>query len=212
MKWCVRFFMLFVTFAIFCSLSTICFAEDLEDFSDYYSFEDVADSSFPVLGDFDPDEPLSVVVVDDETSYFVRSGRAGDAVLVIGDEPPSNPLFYGSGWVTGYDSNLGEVTIYLPIDTKSGHWGVDSNGYLYNVTSGSISGYLSGVYNNSVSASGFSYPRYRDSGSSSYSYLYLTPENSNLDIATTNVPRVTLEDVWLYILIVLVLGVFLFAV
>lgn len=211
MKCSARFFTLFVTFVIFCSLSSICFAEDLEDSSDYYDFEDVADSSLPVLGEFDPDIPLSVTVIDDEPSYFVRSSRSGDAVLVIGDEPPSNPLFYGSGWVTGHDSNLGEVTVYFPIDTKSGHWGVDSSGYLYNVTSSSISGYLSGVYNNSVSASGFGYPRYRDSSNSSYSYLYLTPENSNMDIATSNVPRYTFSDIWPCVLIVLVLGVFLFA-
>lgn len=211
MKCSVRFFTLFVTFAIFCSLSSICFAEDLEDSSDYYAFEDVADSSLPVLGDFDPDIPLSVTVIDDEPSYFVRAGRSGDAVLVIGDEPPSNPLFYGSGWVTGHDSNLGKVTVYFPIDTKADHWGVDGSGYLYNVSSSSISGYLPGVYNNSVSAAGFGYPRYRDSSNSGYSYLYLTPEDSNMDIAVSNVPRYTFSDIWSYVLIVLVLGVFLIA-
>lgn len=158
---------------------------------------------------YDSDNPLPVVVVENEESYSVRSGRAGIPVLVIGDEPPSNPLFYGSGWVSGRDSILGDVTIYFPIDTQSNHWGVDANGYLYNITSGSISGYLSGVYNNSVSASGFSYPRYRTSSGSSYATLYLTPENSNIDIATSNVPRVPVAQALPYVVIFLLGGVFL---
>lgn len=158
---------------------------------------------------YDSDNPLPVVVVEDEESYSVRSGRAGIPVLVIGDEPPGNPLFYGSGWVSGRDSILGDITIYFPIDTQTGHWGVDANGYLYNITSSSISGYLSGVYNNSVSASGFSYPRYRTSSGSSYATLYLTPENSNMDIATSNVPRVPVTQVLPYVMIFLMGGVFL---
>lgn len=206
MKCSVRFFTLFVIFAIFCSLSSICSAEDLEDSSDHYALEDVSDPSLPALGAFDPDVPLSVTVVDDEPSYFVRTGRAGGSALVIGDTPPDFPLFYGSGWVSGYDSSLGNVTIYFPIDTKTDHWGVDSSGYLYNVSSSSISGYLSGVYNNSVSASGFSYPRYRTSSSTSYTTLYLTPVNSNIDIATTNVPRVPVSQALPYVTIFL-LGV-----
>lgn len=156
---------------------------------------------------YDSDNPLPVVVVEDEESYSVRSGRAGIPVLVIGDEPPSNPLFYGSGWVSGRDSILGDITIYFPIDTQTGHWGVDANGYLYNITSSSISGYLSGVYNNSVSASGFNYPRYRTSSSSSYTTLYLTPENSNMEIAAELIPRVPTVQLLPYLIIFLLGGV-----
>lgn len=128
--------------------------------------------------------------VDDWPSYSVLSARRRAALPVIGTDAPSNPAFYGSCWVTGYDDNLGEVTIYFPLSVKENYWGVDPNGYLYNITSSSVSGYLSGVYNNSVSASGFSYPRYRESSSSGYSYidLHLVPSNSNMEIATAMEP------------------------
>lgn len=128
--------------------------------------------------------------IDDWPSYFVLPGRRRAALPVIGTDAPSNPAFYGSCWVTGYDDNLGEVTIYFPLSVKENTWGVDPNGYLYNITSSSVSGYLSGVYNNSVSASGFSYPRYREYSGSSYSYidLHLIPSNSNMEIATAMEP------------------------
>lgn len=128
--------------------------------------------------------------VDDWPSYSVLPGRRRAALSVIGTDAPSNPAFYGSCWVTGYDDNLGEVTIYFPLSVKENTWGVDPNGYLYNITSSSVSGYLSGVYNNSVSASGFSYPRYREYSGSSYSYidLHLIPSNSNMEIATAMEP------------------------
>lgn len=128
--------------------------------------------------------------VDDWPSYFVLPGRGRAALPVIGTDAPFNPAFYGSCWVTGTDSNLGEVTIYFPLSVKENVWGVDPNGYLYNISSSSVSGYLSGVYNNAVSASGFSYPRYRESSGSSYSYvdLHLIPSDSNMEIATVMEP------------------------
>lgn len=128
--------------------------------------------------------------VDDWPSYFVLPGRRRAALPVIGTDAPSNPAFYGSCWVTGYDDNLGEVTIYFPLSVKENYWGLDPNGYLYNITSSSVSGYLRGVYNNSVSASGFSYPRYREGSGAGYSYidLHLIPSDSNMEIATAMEP------------------------
>ncbi len=128
--------------------------------------------------------------IDDWPSYSVLPARRRAALPVIGTDAPSNPAFYGSCWVTGYDDNLGEVTIYFPLSVKENIWGLDPNGYLYNISSSSVSGYLSGVYNNSVSASGFSYPRYRESSSSGYTYtdLHLIPSNSNMEIATAMEP------------------------
>ena len=128
--------------------------------------------------------------VDDWPSYFVLPGRRRAALPVIGTDAPSNPAFYGSCWVTGYDDNLGEVTIYFPLSVKENVWGLDPNGYLYNITSSSVSGYLRGVYNNSVSASGFSYPRYREGSGAGYSYidLHLIPSDSNMEIATAMEP------------------------
>lgn len=153
----------------------------------------VGDQVIPVseleaaLAEMDSEE---VEEVDDWPSYSVLPGRLRTSLPVIGTDAPSNPAFYGSCWVTGYDSNLGEVTIYFPLSVKENTWGVDPNGYLYNITASSTSGYLSGVYNNSVSASGFSYPRYRVSSGSSYSYidLHLIPSDSNMEIATSMEP------------------------
>lgn len=141
--------------------------------------------------------------VDDWPSYFVLPGRRRAALPVIGTDAPSNPAFYGSCWVTGYDDNLGEVTIYFPLSAKEDVWGLDPNGYLYNITSSSVSGYLRGVYNNSVSASGFSYPRYRESSGSGYSYidLHLIPSNSNMEIATAMEPAQTASQLFPYIYI-----------
>lgn len=152
--------------------------------------------------------PIPVIVVEDEPAYAVAP-RAGSASgLVIGDDPPDNPLFYGSGWVTGTDSRLGRVTLYLPITYKSGYLGVDRSGFLYNVSAGSLSGYLSGVYNNSLTASGFSYPRYRLPSGSSYTYydLHLVPENSNMEIAVDLVPRYSAAALLPYIIILFLGG------
>lgn len=141
--------------------------------------------------------------IDDWPSYFVLPGRRRVALPVIGTDAPSDPAFYGSCWVTGYDDNLGEVTIYFPLSAKENVWGVDPNGYLYNITSSSVSGYLRGVYNNSVSASGFAYPRYREGSGAGYNYidLHLIPSDSNMEIATAMEPAQTASQLFPYIYI-----------
>lgn len=141
--------------------------------------------------------------VDDWPSYSVLPGRSRAALPVIGTDAPSNPAFYGSCWVTGTDPSLGEITIYFPLSVKEDIWGLDPNGYLYNISSSSVSGYLSGVYNNSVSASGFSYPRYRESSGSSYTYvdLHLIPSDSNMEIATAMEPAQNAAQLLPYIYI-----------
>lgn len=207
MKWSSLFSILFGIFVVSCSLCTTSFAE--------YSSDDVSeelpgttiyviqqdDYTFSVFDDVD------LMQVDEDPGLFVLSGSRS-ATLQIGDTPPSDPLFYGSGWITGTDSNLGRVTLYFPISYQSGYWGTDRNGYLYNVSSSSMSGYLSGVYNNSVSASAFSYPRYRVSSGSSYTYvdLYLKPENSNMEIATELTAKYSVSDFLPYV-VILGLGV-----
>lgn len=157
------------------------------------------------IGVYSDDSPLPVMIVDSDEAYpSLYSSSA--PVLVIGDTPPNNSPFYGSGWITGHSSTLGDVTLYFPINYSHGYWGVDSDGYLFNVTSSSMSGYLDGVYNNSVSSPAFSYPRYRPSSGSSYVTLYLKPTNSNMDIATSHTPRFTAVDFLPY-LSVFMLGV-----
>lgn len=218
---CLRLFCLCCVIYVICScLSITCFAEELADSSasdqvveeepaeEQLPFDDSSsDSSIAPL--YDENNPLPVVIVgEDEVGYSVESYSNSVPHIVIGDEPPSNPLFYGSAWVTGTDSHLGRITIYWPISYQSGYFGIDSNGYLFNVSSSNLSGYLSDVHNNSVSASAFSYPRYREYSGSSYSYvdLHLIPENSNMEIATTNTPKYGPEDFVPYIL-VFMLGV-----
>lgn len=171
---------------------------------DYYEFEDVVEpEDNPIADLLNSGEPIPVVVLEPETSFSVRAGSAGEPLLIIGDEPPANPVFYGSGWITGTDPNLGSVTLYFPANYKTGHWGTDRNGYLYNISSSSISGYLDGVYNNSVAASAFSYPRYRLDSGTGYNYenLYLTPENSNMEIAVSNSPKYDIKTFEPYILL-----------
>lgn len=218
---CLRLFcMFFAISVIFSCLSITCFAVDAVDSSttDQEVVEipleeplpvDVGSSDSSTITIYDEENPLPVVIVDeDEVGYSVESYSNSVPNIVIGDEPPSNPLFYGSAWVTGTDSHLGRITIYWPISFQSGYFGIDSNGYLFNVSSSSLSGYLSGVHNNSVSASAFSYPRYREYSGSGYSYvdLHLIPENSNMEIATSNSPKYGPDDFVPYIL-VFMLGV-----
>ena len=95
--------------------------------------------------------------------------------------------FVGSGYVKGTDPVLGEVELYVPINSK-GFWGTSDTGYLYNVSSTGFSGvlYTQGGTKYIVSASGFALPRYRLSTSGSYDYsdLHLTVSESNLQVAS----------------------------
>lgn len=159
-----------------------------------------------------PDEsagPQEVIVVDpaEIAEYPAISYAASNIVGVIGDDPPTSSPFYGSGWVTGSDSKLGIITLYFPRNYCTDTWGVDSNGYLINVTSSSIGGYYSGSYNNSISAPSFSYPRYRPSRNSDYIDIHLIPLDSNMDIYTSHRPRKTMDDLLPYVSILLIGGV-----
>lgn len=209
-----RFFTLFVTVLTCFCLSGVCFAVPSESSSDDGS-SSAADSQSPVIvasPSATVDDPLPVQIVEPDTVYSTPAvTSAGDIEVVIGDEPPSNPPFYGACWVTGTDSSLGTVTLYFPNSYKSGYWGLDSSGYLFNVSASSMSGYLAGVYNNSVSALGFSYPRYRVSSGSYYDYvdIHLTPTSSNMEIATSNASRYDFSDLFPYLLVVMMGGVFL---
>ena len=167
-----------------------------------------SDTDVPVV----PDQsagPQEVIVVDpaDIAEYPSISYSASTHVGVIGDDPPTSSPFYGSGWVTGTDSNLGIITLYFPRNYCTDTWGVDSNGYLFNVTSSSVGGYYSGSYNNSISAPSFSYPRYRPSRNSDYIDIHLIPLDSNMDIYNSHRPRKTMDDLLPYISILLIGGV-----
>lgn len=162
-----------------------------------------------VVAEPDPSEPQTVIVLDpaEIAEYPAISYAASTIVEVIGDDPPTSSPFYGSGWVTGSDSNLGIITLYFPRNYCTDTWGVDSNGYLFNVTSSSVGGYYSGAYNNSISAPSFSYPRYRSSNNYDYIDIHLIPLDSNMDIYTSHRPRKTIDDLLPYVSILLIGGV-----
>lgn len=105
--------------------------------------------------------------------------------------------FVGSGFVKGTDSVLGEVELYVPINSK-GSWGTSDTGYLYNVSSTGFSGvlYTKNGTKYIVSAAGFSLPRYRLPNSSSYDYadLHLTVYESNLQIASAFPNAITITE------------------
>lgn len=162
-----------------------------------------------VVAEPDPSEPQTVIVLDpaEIAEYPVVAAAPPVDGQVIDDDPPTTSPFFGSGWVTGRDSNLGIITLYFPRDYCVDTWGVDSNGYLFNVTSSSVGGYYSGAYNNSVSAPSFSYPRYRTSSSYDYVDIHLLPLHSNMDIYTSHRPRKTVDDLLPYVSILLLGGV-----
>ena len=162
-----------------------------------------------VVAEPDPSEPQTVIVLDpaEIAEYPAISYAAPTIVDVIGDDPPTTSPFYGSGWVTGQDSNLGIITLYFPRNYCSDTWGVDSNGYLFNITASSVGGYYSGAYNNAVSVPSFAYPRYRTNNSYDYVDIHLVPLDSNMDIYTSHRPRKTIDDLLPYVSILLIGGV-----
>lgn len=154
--------------------------------------------------------PVPVTVVEPDIVYQAVSPASDPAIVDVVDSPPDNPPFYGSGYITGITSNGSTVTLYFPINYKQGYFGTDSNGYLFNVASNSISGYFEEAYNNSVSVSGFSYPRYRTSSQNyDYTTLYIRPTASNMQIATQTAPVISVNDILPYVSILLLGVIFL---
>lgn len=163
----------------------------------------------PLDGEDELLEPPAVTVPAEEGFPMVyAAGHALD--LDIDDMPPASPLFYGAVYVTGYDSRLGNVTVYFPANYQSGVLGLDSSGYLVSVYSSSVTGYLAGVNNNRVNVSTWSRPTYSQySGSSSTTYtLNLKPVSSNADLMTSSLPRMSFQQLYPYLMI-LFLGVIL---
>lgn len=106
--------------------------------------------------------------------------------------------FYGSAWVKGTASGLGEVSLYFPINRKDGYLGLDSSGRLFNVSDVSFTGVLYDSSGDSyyVSFGSFATPRYRLYSGSSYQYydLYLVPSESNLVLPDSPSPTYTVSD------------------
>lgn len=133
-----------------------------------------------------PDEPTSISAVSSVADF-----KAGVTDLKYAP-------FIGSGWITGTVSGLGEVFLYVPIDTR-GTWGTTADGYLCNVGRSSVSGVLFTASGDqySFSAYTFSLPRYRhvsDTGYNDWSDLRLTVTDSNMQVATDFEPAVPVSD------------------
>lgn len=145
---------------------------------------------------------------DDEQGILLADAVAPLSVGgSLPDVPPTDPPFYGACYVTGITNTGSTVTLYFPNTYKTGYFGVDENGYLFNVSASSISGFYSLAYNNAISVSSFNYPRYRaDSSYSEYNYLYIVPTASNMDIETEFNGRISVDDILPYVYI-LMLGV-----
>ena len=114
-------------------------------------------------------------------------------VYAVGTETPTDPYVTGGYYFTGYDSTFGSGTIYV----SDGSGWCFKDGYLFRCGSSSASGVLvsdSGtVY--TFSASAFSLPRYRSSDSTyTYTDLYWTVENSNVQIQTDFQSYYSLDD------------------
>lgn len=163
-------------------------------------------SFFEGLGVGSLENPIPVQVVPSEESpyedFSPSSASDGTASFAVPDSPPDSPPFYGVRYISGTDSRLGDITVYFPSDLPSDAFALDSSGRIIYVASGSVTGYLSGVYNNRVSFSTFDGGTYRVSGSGYDTYdLSLVPTASNLPLSDT-FPPVSV-DIMPYILVLI---------
>lgn len=156
--------------------------------------------------------PVEVVPPDEEAlPDYDNSGVSSNSLLPDVDADfPNSPLFSGCWFVTGTDSRLGTITIYIPADVDQSSFGVDSSGRLVYVGSDSFTAYLSGVRNNRVNFSSWSTGTYSDGSGSYYdSYdLSLVPSSTNLLISDSLIPLYSVSDFLPY-LVLLIGGVLL---
>lgn len=166
-------------------------------------FSGLSLSLFLVLFSLVPAFADPVQLLPEESSLSPESSITVD--IKSGNTELKYAPYIGSGWITGTVSGLGEVFLYVPVDTR-GTWGTTSDGYLCNVGRSSVSGVLftsSGV-EYSFSAYSFDLPRYRrvsDTGYNEWSDLRLTVTDSNMQVATEFCPAVPVEDAIPYVLV-----------
>lgn len=159
------------------------------------------------IPEYTVDDPLPVEIVPpDEEALpdFPDAGLYSNSGLSdIGSDVPSSPLFSGCWFVTGADSRLGTVTIYIPADIEKDSFGLDASGRLVYLGSDSFSAYLSGVRNNRVNFSTWSTGSYSDGSGSYYdSYdLSLVPSDTNLVISDSLNPSYSVADLFPYLML-----------
>lgn len=114
------------------------------------------------------------------------------------------PYFVGSLWIKAHENSLGDVEIYVPSSSYQS-FGLNSDGYLVNVTSSSSGGVMYDSSGNQYqfSCSGFSLPRYRLSNSSGYQYTdgYFRIIDSNMDIAYRFANRTSFATAYPYLIL-----------
>ena len=156
------------------------------------------------VGSLENPIPVQVVPVEEDPyeDFSPSSASDGTVSFAVPDSPPDSPPFYGVRYISGTDSRLGSVTIYFPSDTPTDSFSVDSSGRLVYVASGTLNGYLAGVYNNRVAFTTFDGGTYRVSGSGYDSIdLSLIPTASNLPLSDA-FPPVSV-DITPYILVLI---------
>ena len=91
--------------------------------------------------------------------------------------------FYGSCWVRGRASSLGDVLLLFPMNYRDGYIGLDSSGRIFNVSNNSWTGLLyAGSSSYTVTFGAWGLPTYRVYNGSSYQNvtLYLAPEDTDI--------------------------------
>lgn len=120
--------------------------------------------------------------------------------------------FYGSCWVRGRASSLGDVLLLFPMNYRDGYIGLDSSGMIFNVSNNSWTGLLyAGSSSYTVTFGAWGLPTYRVYNGSSYQNvtLYLAPEDTDILLphGPSSVYRVS--DLLPYAAVLLLGGVFI---
>lgn len=120
--------------------------------------------------------------------------------------------FYGSCWVRGRASSLGDVLLLFPMNYRDGYIGLDSSGRIFNVSNNSWTGLLyAGSSSYTVTFGAWGLPTYRVYNGSSYQNvtLYLAPEDTDILLphGPSSVYRVS--DLLPYAAVLLLGGVFI---
>lgn len=120
--------------------------------------------------------------------------------------------FYGSCWVRGRASSLGDVLLLFPMNYRDGYIGLDSSGRIFNVSNNSWTGLLyAGSSSYTVTFGAWGLPTYRVYNGSSYQNvtLYLAPEDTDILLPRGPSSVYRVSDLLPYAAVLLLGGVFI---
>lgn len=148
-------------------------------------------------GSEEPPESAQQITIQAEN--VVIQSEAEDPILYASASP-----FLQGGYFMDVATNLGSVTIYVPVNYAKGSFSYDSRGVPVNITASTISGYF--VRNGSLysvrfaSMGGITY-RHSDGSGYSWSDLSVTSvDDTNIQILTENPPLYGFSELFPYIL------------